>query len=99
MTRRTFSQVLVLHLGSSLQTPGIQDDTLLVMREHIACGETLQEAVVIAAIPFADLAVHLHKTPLHLLHRSWHCAVCRLYKFWGAEQVAAVCQLCTQLCS
>ena len=77
-TRRTFSQVLLVHLRSSLQTPGIQDDTLLVMREHVACGESLQEAVVIAAIPLADLAVHLHKTPLHLPHHSWHCAVCQI---------------------
>ncbi len=62
------------------------------MSEHVACGESLQEAVVIAAIPFADLAVHLQKTPLHLPHHSWHSAVCRFFKFWGAEQVAAVCQ-------
>ena len=70
--------MLLLHLRSSLQTPGIQNDTLLVMREHVACGEALQEAVVIAAISFADLAVHLQMTPLHLTHRSWHQGMCCL---------------------
>ncbi len=89
--------MLLVHLRSSLQTPGIQDDTLLVMREHVACGEALQEAVVIAAIPLADLAVHLQETPLHLSYHSWHRTVCQSYKSWGVEQLAAACQLCTQL--
>ena len=55
---RTFANVL--HLRAALKALCIQDDALLVMREHVACCEALDKAVIIAAIALADLAVHLH---------------------------------------
>ena len=57
----------VLHFGPALKALCIQDDALLVVCEHVAGGEALQEAVIIAAIALADLAVHLH-----------HCALLEL---------------------
>lgn len=44
---------------SALQSRSIQDDTLLVVSEHVACLEALHQAVFSATIPLADLAVHL----------------------------------------
>ena len=73
---------MVLYLRPPFKSSCIQDDTLLVMREHVASGETLQKAVIIAAIPLADFAVHLHITStcktlpspkLTQLHADFHC--------------------------
>ena len=55
----TFAKLTGVHLGSPLHARRIQDDTHLVVSEHVADGETLQEAVIVAAVPLADLAVHL----------------------------------------
>ena len=49
-------------MWAALEALCVQDDALLVVCEHVAGGEALQEAVVIAAVALTDLAVHLHKT-------------------------------------
>ena len=59
---RTFGKLVVVYLRSSFKPNCIQDDTLLVVREHVASLKPLLEAVTVAAIPLADLAVHLHTT-------------------------------------
>lgn len=53
---------LGIHLRSTFYPLSIQNHTLLVVREHIACLKPLQEASVVVAIPLADFAVHLHTT-------------------------------------
>ncbi len=59
--RPTLAKVFAVHLRSPLQTLGIQDDTLLVVGKHVAHCEALQKAVIIAAVPLADLAMHLQQ--------------------------------------
>lgn len=56
--------MLVVHFWAPFQPLSIQDDTFLVVREHVACLEALQEAVVVVTVPLADLAVHLQPNQL-----------------------------------
>ena len=67
-------EVASIYLRPALQASSVQDDTLLVVREHVAGGEALQEAVIVAAVPLADLAVDLHAALVHCynLHSHQH---------------------------
>lgn len=57
----TSIQFVGVQAGSALQASSIQDDALLVVSEHVACLEALHQAVLSAAFPLADLAVHLQR--------------------------------------
>lgn len=57
--QHTSIQFVGFQAGSALQASSIQDDTLLVVGEHVACLEALHQAVLSATVPLADLAVHL----------------------------------------
>ena len=55
----TFAEVDVLHLRSPFQPSCVQHQRLLVVSEHVASLEALYDTVIVAAVPFADLAMHL----------------------------------------
>lgn len=58
----TSVQVVEVDRGPALQASCIQYHALLVMREHVASLEALHNAVLVAAVSLADLAVNLQPT-------------------------------------
>ena len=57
-----FAETVMVHHGAPLKSSCIQDDSLLVVREHVASFEALHKAVIVAAVSLADLAMHLQST-------------------------------------
>lgn len=54
-----FVEAVKVHLWALIKASCIQNNSLLVVREHIASFEALHKAVIMAAISLADLAMHL----------------------------------------